>query len=204
MPNDAKTSGAVGSDAPAPTGLPPTPALEPRLPVLRFGLRQLFWFLTVVCLVLAGVVAAPTPGVARLAVLLAVLVVLLHLAATALGSRLREHADEQIAWRAAHNGAAEKDRTVPARPATARSPWHERGQPMRWRWGLIGVGAAAGGILGTVVFLRVDALAPSLPGVVFGALSTAVVGGWIAFLGSNFWVMLRRGWRDAVAKDRQD
>ena len=181
-----------------------TPPAEPQLPILRFGLRQLFWFLTVVCLVLTSVVAAPRPGIAPLAVLLAVLVVVFHVVGTALGSRLREHSNEQIAWDSAHKPATDRPSTARLPATSARSPWHERGQPIRWRWGLIGTGAAAGGSLGTVVFLRVDALAPSLSGVVFGALSMAVVGGWMAFLGSNFWVMLRRGWRDAVAHERKD
>ena len=189
---------------PKPTLAGDTTAGEPQLPIFRFGLRQLFWFLTVVCLVLTSVVAAPRPGIAPLAVLLAVLVVVFHVVGTALGSRLRERSDEQIAWESAHKPATERPSAAKLPAMSARSPWHERGQPIRWRWGLIGTGAAIGGILGTVVFLRVDALAPSLSGVVFGAFSMAVVGGWMAFLGSNFWVMLRRGWRDAVAHERKD
>jgi len=200
MADDLTTAGT----APEPTPPGATLSPEPQLPILRFGLRQLFWFLTLACLVLASVVAAPTPGVARLAVLLVVLVVGLHVVATALGSRLREHADERLAWQAARDTATEKAFRSRAPVATSRSPWHQRSQPMRWRWWLVGAGAAAGGIAGTVVFLSGDKLAPSPAAIAFGAISMAVVGGWFAFLGSHFWVMLRHGWRDALAEGRKD
>jgi drug/metabolite transporter (DMT)-like permease len=200
MPNDVKPIVAAGFEPSMAEATPP----EPQLPMLRFGLRQLFWLLTAVGLVVAGIAAAPVPGMAPLAVLLAVLVVMFHVVGTALGSRLREHADERIAWDAVRcvpgNDWSKTRQSVVGR----RSTWHEHGRPLRWRWWLVAAGAVVGGIVGCIIFLTADRLAHAAVEVAFGAFSMAVVGAWIAFLVSHFWVIFRRGWREAVADNQDD
>jgi hypothetical protein len=41
-------------------------------------------------------------------------------------------------------------------------------------------------------------------GIVVGAASMAVVGGWIAFVAASAWSIFRQGWRDAVAEERRE
>jgi hypothetical protein len=181
----------------------PSQSAEPQLPSFRFALRHLFWFLTAVCVVLAALFAAPGPGIAPLAILLVISVVALHVAGTALGSRLRAHADEHVAWTADHANAADR---FPRGIALCgpRSAWHQRGQTMPWRWWIVVAGALAGGATGVAVFIAADSFTPSPIGIAFGAVSMAVVGGWVAFVVGSFWIMLRRGWREAVDEQRKD
>lgn len=174
--------------------------LEPQLPVFRFGLRQLFWLLTLSGLVLAGVLAAPVPGMAPAAVLLGVLVVVFHVAGTALGSRLQDHADQRIAWEKSDRKAIDRSAEVQALASAPRSSWHERGRPVRWRWWLVSAGATLGGMMGAAIFFFTAArFSPAA--IACGAFSMAVLGGWFAFLASHFWTIFRRGWREAVTSE---
>ena len=67
--------------------------------MLRFSLRYMFWCVTGLCVLLAALVAVPI-GMAAVALLLAVSVVVLHVLSTAIGTRLGEHANDRRAWEA--------------------------------------------------------------------------------------------------------
>ena len=158
---------------------------EPQLPILRFSLRHLFWFVTLLCVMMAGVAAASDSGVTPLAMLLAALVVILHVSGTALGMRLRAHADERQAWEASRG-----DSQGPTRPRTLaanlmpRSPLHGHGLPLRRLSLWVAAGAAIGGCAGVAVLAATIGHRTSAAGVAVGAVSTAVVGAWFAFLGA--------------------
>jgi hypothetical protein len=191
------------------------------LPILRFSLRQMFWLVTLVCLLVAAVVSAPGPGITSLAVLLAALVVGLHVAGTALGTRLREHADRQRAWETevapvtagevagkARHPASEHcthRSAAAAAHAAARLPFRRRGLAMPWLPLCVGIGVVVGLCMGAMLLVAgtVGNRASAI-GVVVGAISTAVLGGWFAFLGASFWAILRQGWRDAVSEHHDD
>ena len=62
------------------------------------------------------------------------------------------------------------------------------------------VGGLGGGILlsGTIGHRT------SPEGVIVGAASFAVLGGWISFLGGNFYGVFRHGFREALAEQQKD
>jgi hypothetical protein len=173
---------------------------EPPLPELRFSLRHLFWFVTLVCVVLAAVAANAGSGFASAAILLAVLVVGLHVAGTAIGLQLREHADRRQACEAGQTG----DEYPKPLPTLRRSPLHERGIAMPWLRVWIATGFAGGGALGAAILAATIGHRTTLPGVFVGAVSAAILGGWFAFIAGSFWAILRQGWRDAVKDPHHD
>jgi len=185
---------------------------EPQLPVLRFSLRYLFWCVTAVCLLLTVLVSTSHSGLTALALLLAVMVMLLHVSGTAIGTRLRAHADERRAWEAAQHDLAGHDsaRIVASAPRTgvnepqSRSPWHEHGRPVERLRLCVVVGAVAGGALGMAILAATIGGRTTVAGMAVGAISLAVVGAWLAFLGASFWTILRKGWRDAVKEHGRD
>jgi hypothetical protein len=178
-------------------------------PLFRFRLRQLFYFVSVVSFILAATVL--TQGVAALAMLLAALVVAAHLFSTALANRLRSRADDaQALARALGTGPQlveqfSEHSISPAIPRCARSPWHARGSTsLPWLPRLILAGVIAGGILGASVLGISIGHRTTLAGVVVGGLSSAVLGGWFAFVGGSFYGIFRHGLRDAIAEQNKD
>jgi hypothetical protein len=62
------------------------------------------------------------------------------------------------------------------------------------------VGGLAGGLLlGGTIGHRT-----SLEGIIVGAASFAVLGGWISFLAGNFYGVFRHGFREALAEQQKD
>jgi hypothetical protein len=178
---------------------PPISSAEPQLPVLRFGLKQFFWWITGTCLLLALFAAIPT-GLALLAVVLAVGVIALHVLSTALGTQLRDHANQHRIWESAEIGPS--DVAIPSQPAIVppfrRSPLHGRDQPLRRLRIWLTAGATLGGLLGIAALSLLLGNRTSIAGILVGSASTAVVGAWIAFVISSAWSIFRQGWRDAV------
>jgi hypothetical protein len=175
-------------------------ANEPQLPILRFGLRQFFWWVTAACVLLAVLVVMPR-GMSLIALLLAIGVVTLHVLSTAIGTRLRDHADERRIWESGQAPAA------PASPRAdgpiRRSPLHGREQPLRRMRICLTIGAITGGTLGMVALSILLAERTTIAGILVGAASMAVLGAWIAFLAASAWSIFRQGWRDAVNHDRR-
>lgn len=173
---------------------------EPQLPVLRFGLRQFFWWITAACVLLAVLAAIPR-GMSLLALVLAVSVVSLHVLSTAIGTRLREHANQRREWESGQNpGLPSVDTshsTAMVEPAR-RSPLHGHDQPLRRMRICLTVGAVVGGLVGIAALSLLLGNRTTIAGIVVGAASTAVVGAWIAFVAASAWSIFRQGWRDAV------
>jgi hypothetical protein len=178
-------------------------------PLFRFRLRQLFYFVSAVSFILAATVLSQ--GVAALAMLLAALVVAAHLFSTALASRLRSRADNaQALARALGTVPPAADQLFehsnsPAIPRCARSPWHARGSTsLPWLPRLIVAGVIVGGTLGACVLGLTIGHRTTLAGVIVGGLSSAVLGGWFAFLCGSFYGIFRHGLRDAIAEQKKD
>jgi hypothetical protein len=170
---------------------------------LKFSLRNLFWFITAVSFLLAIVACLPDGGFAAIAFLLAISVIALHLISTAVGSRLRAEADKEtlIFRQSAGSSAATAELACLVQAnESSRSTLHSRGRPLGRLPLLVALGAAAGGVFGATLLEFAIGDRTTLVGVAVGALSTAIVGGWFAFLGVSFWTILRQGWRDAVAE----
>lgn len=185
---------------------------EPQLPVVRFGLKQFFWWVTGACLLMAGMaISARSDSMSPLVLLMAVLAVGLHIGGTAIGMRLKAHANERRAWEAARNAGEAIDDGPPTaasvplyREPQVRSPLHGHDRPLRRLRAWVSAGAILGGGLGVVVLSLTIGDRTSAAGIVVGALSTAIVGAWLAFVGANSWAIFRQGWLDAVAEERRE
>jgi hypothetical protein len=171
------------------------PELEPELPAFRFSLRHMFLAVTLASVVLAVVAGGIGAGFAPLATLLFAAVIVLHVAGTAIGTRLRQHADDRQAWEAGRGEPQEPTPLPFVRPTTL---CRHDGLPRPWVPGWIAVGLALGGIAGAALLLSTIGHRTTPLGVAVGAISTAIVGGWVAFVAASFWAIVREGWRDAA------
>jgi hypothetical protein len=180
-------------------------------PLFHFGLRQLLSFVAALCGLLTAVVSSS--GMASVLILLAVAVVVMHVFATALGTRLQSRAErerlrqefaqptvsESNDWATRHSTKLLAIRSAP------RSPWHGRGCTyLPWLPRLVVGAMIAGGLGGGVLLSGLIGDHASLEGIIVGAASFAVLGGWISFLGGNFYGVFRHGLREAVAEQKKD
>jgi hypothetical protein len=86
----------------------------------------------------------------------------------------------------------------------ARSPLHGHGKPLRRLPMCLLIGAIVGGLLGMAALTIVMGDRTSAAGMAVGAISTAVLGAWLAFVGASSWAIFRQGWLDAVAEPGRD
>lgn len=180
------------------------------LPLFRFGLRQLFFFVAAISTLLAAL--ASSHGVAALVLLLAVAVVVMHVFATALGSRLRSRADRVQVFEAADRLPMDSIATAPERMARLaavrsgpRSPWHARGTTvLPWLRRLVLAAIACGGIAGAAYLAETIGYRTSPAGIIVGGCSVAVLCGWFAFLCGSFFGVFRHGFREALAEQQKD
>jgi hypothetical protein len=179
------------------------------LPLFRFGLRQLLLFVAGISTIFAAL--ALSQGLAALVVLLAVVVVMMHVFATALGSRLRARADRNSEFESSDRlpieaiaSASERTERLAAMKFDPRSPWHARGTTvLPWLRRLVIVAIAFGGVAGAVYLAATIGYRTSPAGVIVGGLSVAVLFGWIAFLSGSFYGVFRHGFREAVAEQQK-
>lgn len=165
-------------------------------PLFRFRLRHLLLFVTGISLLLAGLVTLP--GVPALAFLLAALVVTFHVFSTALGSRLRSHADRE---QSRESGRPRQPLARPSMPL----PWYGcEGNAVPWMPRLIATAVLLGGCLGAGLFSLTVGHRTSAAGLALGSMSLAAISGWIAFLLGNFYATFRRGLREALDNERRD
>jgi hypothetical protein len=61
-----------------------------------------------------------------------------------------------------------------------------------------------GGLGGTLFLSGMLGDRTSPEGIIVGALSFAVLGGWVSFLGGNFYGVFRHGFREALAEEQKD
>jgi MFS family permease len=170
------------------------------LPSFHFSLRHMFWGVTLACLVLAATVAVAELGTAPLALLLIVFAVVLHVVGTAIGTQLRDHADEQYARRPQPTVQLVASPTQVVRPSSL----HQRGLPLPWLSAWIAIGLVLGGVAGAGLFSVAIGHRATPVGIAVGGLSTAVLGGWFAFIAASSWTILRQGWREAVSDHHRD
>lgn len=117
-----------------------------------------------------------------------------HVAGNALGTRLREAADRDLA----RVGGAPQPRPLPPRPA----PGH-----LQRRTSLgslvpisVAVGGACGGVAGATALLRFTSSSPA--GALLGGVSSAVLGALFGFLGASLVEIIRTSLREAIAAER--
>lgn len=180
-------------------------------PLLRFRLRQLFAFVALICGLLTAM--ASVSGLTCLILLVATAVVFMHIFATALSRGLQARteadrrrgplfSDENGDFGGPGRGQLANVRTIRSAP---RSPWHGRGCTyLPWLSRLVVGAMILGGIAGAVLLSGLLGDRTSPEGIVVGALSFAVLGGWAAFLGGSFYGVFRHGFREALAEEQKD
>jgi hypothetical protein len=179
------------------------------LPLFRFGLRQLFWFVAGISAIFAAL--ASSHGVVAIVVLLAILVIIMHIFATTLGSRLRDRADRINSFEASRElpieaiaTASERSERLARIRSDPRSPWHARGTTaLPWLRRLVIFAIACGGVSGAAYLAVKIGYRTSPAGVIVGGLSVAVLFGWFAFVTGSFYGVFRHGFREAVAEQQK-
>jgi hypothetical protein len=181
------------------------------LPLFRFGLRQLFLFVAAFSVLLAAL--ATSHGLTVVIILLSSAVVVMHVFATALGTKLQARTEqERFRQRAVqpkiietNEAVSEQSAKLQAIRSAPRSPWHGRGCTyLPWLPRLVVGAMLAGGLGGGILLGGTIGHRTSIEGIIVGAASFAVLGGWISFLGGNFYGVFRHGFREAVAEQQKD
>jgi hypothetical protein len=191
---------------------PPEPAIgHDDLPLFRFGLRQLFLFVAAFSILLAAL--AISHGLTVVMILLSAAVVVMHVFATALGTKLQARTEQERSRQRAvqseiieaNESASEQSAKLQAIRSAPRSPWHARGCTyLPWLPRLVVGAMIVGGIGGGIFLGGTIGHRTSLEGIIVGAASFAVLGGWISFLGGNFYGVFRHGFREALAEQKKD
>jgi len=164
-----------------------------------------------ICALLTAMVSSG--GITALVILLGVSIVAMHVAATLIGTRLQARSEqEQLRQRTAQtacdqpsNRASEDFVRLASIQRAPRSPWHSRGSTyLPWLPRLVVGAMIFGGVGGTVLLSGLIGDRSSVEGIVVGAASFAILGGWISFICGNFYGVFRHGFREALADQQRD
>lgn len=179
---------------------PPSAEREPNL--LRFGLRQWFYFISGIVLLCALFASVEGEG----AILLASIVALIaaHVFGTFLGTRLRDTSGEVVRWKA-RPGSVDADTPValpqPVTLANLRLPEATSlagcsNNRRRNHWALT-LGAVGGFAFGAWGIHELAGPTVTWPGLALGAVSCGIMGAWGALLIASFWAIARQALRNA-------
>ena len=165
--------------------------------LFRFGLRKFFLFVTGVALLL-GAMAAIGGGWAVGLAFLASLVVA-HVLATFVGTRLRDASPTARRWRAGEaaqwplRGTLSAAQMAAIPETTLAKHEHAPGRSIAASI----AGGAMGGALGLWGISAIAGSEVTVAGVALGVMSCGVVGAWMALLAAHFLSVSRRAWRAA-------
>jgi len=120
--------------------------------------------------------------------------VAMHVAGNAIGTRLREAADRDLATR------PDLPRAEPAIPVTAPTHLERRSSLGRLVPVSAAIGAVCGGAAGSLSLALLAACSPA--GALLGGISSAVMGGLLGFLGASFVEIVRTSLREAITAER--
>lgn len=152
------------------------------------------WLAVVLAVACAAISWLGLAGWMAAAVLLASIA--MHVAGNAIGTKLREATDLDLAQR--------RDRfpAQAALPARVSAPTHLERRSSLGRLVPVsaGIGAACGGTTGAVALLSLTGSSPA--GAILGGASSAVVGGLLGFLAASFVEIVRTSLRESLAAER--
>ena len=128
-----------------------------------------------------------------LAVVVVAASVAMHVAGNAIGTRLRNSADQRL----------ERIPSPPTQALPSRPPAHLERRTSLGRLVPVSVciGGICGGVSGTIGLFSLASA--SVAGALLGGFSSAVIGGLIGFLAASFVEIVRTSVREAIAADRQ-
>ena len=150
------------------------------------------WLAVVLAVACAAIGWLGIAGWMAAAVLLAS--VAMHVAGNAIGTRLREATDHDLALR------RDVSPVQPTLPASAPTHLQRHSSLGRLVPVSAGIGAACGGTAGTLALLWLTASSPA--GALLGGGSSAVVGGLLGFLLASFVEIVRTSLRESLAAER--
>ncbi len=183
--------------------LPPDPSL------VRFSLGRIFLFVGGVSGLLAILTAVD--GYWKVVILVAVMIIISHVVATVLGSRLRQHAEQRRRWHT-RQGLGDPDEAasrVAPKPfgeldLPPASPLGNRSTRMPWLWLLMACGAILAATGGATLLVKTVGDRATMAGLALGTFSVAMLGAWMVFVASGFVGIFQHAWSDAVSQQRQD
>jgi len=149
------------------------------------------WLVVVLAVACAAIDWLGIAGWMAAAVVLASLAA--HVAGNALGTRMREATDRDLARRT-------RPRAPEPVPAAGPSHLERTGGLGRLVPVSAGIGAACGAAAGTAALVTLTSC--SWAGAALGGVSSAVIGGLFGFLGASFVEILRTSLREAIAAER--
>ena len=183
--------------------------LPPDPPLVQFSLGRFLLFIGGVSALLAVLVAVN--GYWKVAVLVAVMIVVSHMVATVLGGRLRQHAEQRRRWHAKRGGfdpdeAASRVTTKPFADLDLppASPLGSRTTRLPWLWMFMASGAVLAAVAGATSLVKLVGDRATIAGLALGTFSAATLGAWIVFAASGFVGIFRHAWSDAVSQQRRD
>ncbi len=178
------------------------PPARPEPQLLRFHLRHLFLVVTLVSIFCAAMVA--TQGPWPLVICGGVLLVGAHVLGNLIGTRLKDSSEDVDQWLLTQPGHQHEIPRITTRPlAEVKSslppstPLARSDRIAQWTfWFVVGGSllGLAGGIVGLALVFGTSA---GWGGWIVGALSSGVLGAWLAFLASTFGSIARHAWRHA-------
>ena len=184
-------------------------SLPPDPPLVQYSLGRFLLFIGGVSALLAVLTAVN--GYWKVAIVVAVMVIVSHMVATLFGSRLRKHAEQRQRW---HLKQGELDPDEAASRVATRpfaeldhppaSPLGSRTTQLPWLWWLMIFGAVSAAVAGATALVTLVGDRATIAGLALGTFSAAALGAWMVFVASGFVVILRHAWSDAVSQQRQD
>jgi hypothetical protein len=174
---------------------------EHQAPLFRFGLRQMFLFVSGIA-ALGGCMALVRGGWAA-GIGFGAAMVAAHVLATSIGTRLRDRSSAANSRAMRQDGGTGIPRGLTRRltdeelAALTDTPLarHERA-PFRTLFSAAG-GATAGGFGGAALIPILAGPATTGAEFTLGAASCAVMGGWLGLMAAHSWSVMRRTWCDA-------
>jgi len=124
--------------------------------------------------------------------------VAMHVAGNAIGTRLREATDRDLAR--PHGLSADPAKETPQLPVLSPSHLHRHSSLGRLVPISAGIGAVCGGTAGAVALMWLAGSSPA--GALLGGGSSAVMGGLLGFLGASFVEIVRTSLRESLAAER--
>jgi hypothetical protein len=199
---------ATASESAAAEAQPGSLVAEREPNLMRFGLRQLFVFVSAATLLAAALTRMD--GFWPLVIGCVALLAAAHVFGTFLGTRLRDTSADVQRWKA-RPGTSDPDYPVaPTQPvqvadlhlpSPSLASYEKLGS---WRHWLIAAGTVAGAVLGLFALNAAAGDDVTWPGLGLGAVSCGVIGAWVSLLGTNFYAIARHTLRQATHELARD
>ncbi len=182
--------------------LPPAPAPQ----LFRFGLKHVFVWLSIGCVLFAAIVRSP--GNLPMVIGVSAVLVGAHVFATMIGTRLRDASKDFRRWGSASVDGVDDQPVVTKNTDDLEAlnlptyvPLAEKDFRSVWTLRATVLGGAASSLGALLLMVLWPGVRPTIPGLIVGAFSCGIIGGWVGFLAGSFGPVTRHAWRHASQID---